>query len=146
MGKNSDIESELRTFFYVVAVPDQEFKIGLFEDWVFETTDIASWETAIHSSDYQTLNELISNFEDAVVDNFLKAASDNTIYVDERITDDEETDRIYFREIICSMYMYIYGDYINTVYKDFDFISKRVYREMYDEPDEIDEGCNDPIN
>ena len=139
-------EAELRTFFNFVATPNQEFKKSVFEDWIFEQANADVWDSAIRSSDYQTLNEFISDFEDNIVDNFLKASSDNIVYLDERITEDEETDRLYFREIICSMYMYMYGDYINTVFQDFDLIAKRVYQELFVEPEEGDEGCEDPLS
>ena len=139
-------EAELRTFFNFVATPNQEFKKSVFEDWIFEQANADVWDSAIRSSDYQTLNEFISDFEDNIVDNFLKASSDNIVYLDERITEDEETDRLYFREIICSMYMYMYGDYINPVFQDFDLIAKRVYQELFVEPEEGDEGCEDPLS
>lgn len=139
-------EAELRTFFNFVALPNQQFTQTLFQDWVFEMPDgVDRWEAAVGASDYQTLHEFISEFEDKIIHNFLKAASDNTIYLDDRITDDDEMDRLlYFRSLICSMYMYIYGEYVNTIFRDFDPISKRVYQEVFD--DEPDEGCDDPLS
>ena len=141
MANNDD--TELRIFFNDVALPDQEFTTTLFQDWVFEMSGVEIWESAVQSSDYQTLNEFISDFEDKIVDNFLKASSDNTIYVDSRITDDDEST---FRGLICSMYMYIYGNYVNTIFQDFDLVSKRVYQEMFDDPDQQDEGCDTPLS
>ena len=138
-------EVELRTFFNFVALPNQEFTKNIFQDWVFEVVDVDVWDEAIRMSDYQRLHEFISEFEDSIMDNFLKSASDNIVYLDERITNDEETDRLYFREIICSMYMYIYGDYINTLFENFELISKRVYQEVFDELEEKDDGCEDPL-
>jgi hypothetical protein len=146
MAMKKTDEAELRTFFNFVAMPDQEFTASLFEDWVFEMSNVDVWDSAVGASDFQTLHEFINEFEDKIMDNFLKAASNNVVYLDDKITEDDETDRLYFREIICSMYMYIYGDYINTVFQDFDLVAKRVYQELFDEPEESDEGCEDPLS
>ena len=134
--------TELQEFFDDVALPNQQFTTTLFQDWVFETHDSDVWDTAIRISDYQTLHEFISEFEDKIIDNFLKSASDNVVYIDDKISEEDE---MYFRGIICDMYMYIYGEYVNTIFQDFTLVSKRVYQEMFDELDERDEGCDTPL-
>jgi hypothetical protein len=118
--------------FYALVIPGNASNIYMFEDWLFEMNhvDRSAWDQAYESNDTVTLNEIIMDFEDLIIQNFARMCVENLVII--------EDGDIYekFRSEICSLYVCIFSEYIESVYKDFESTTVRVYQDTYEEQDE----------
>lgn len=118
--------------FYTEVIPGNTINIRMFEDWLFELNyiDKSSWDQAHESNDIAGLNEIIINFEDNIIENFARMCSDNLVIIE----DDDICEK--FRAEICNLYVFIFSEYIEDVFRDFQSTTVRVYQEIYEEEDE----------
>lgn len=120
------------------AYEDGEF----FSKWLFDVSPerATEWNGYCRDRNYEGLNVLISGIEEDIMQGFVETTRDMGIQLRDNLMEFEYES---YRSCICNVYVFVFSEYLEGIFQDFEIVCKLVYDKIFEVEDTVDEGCED---